>query len=183
MVQCPSIPTARLLLRALDLSDAPRIAELAGDREIASTTLLIPHPYTLADAERWLSAQQAQTASPDHLNWGVCLREGPLIGAIGLVLKREHDRAEMGYWIGKEWWGHGYATEAARAVVGFAFERLRLNRVCAYHYARNPASGRVLEKVGMLPEGVQRGHIKKWGAYEDCVQYGVLKSDWAARPG
>ena len=90
-------------------------------------------------------------------------------------------RAELGYWIGKPYWGQGYCTEAARATLDFGFEQLGLNRIFAHHFARNPASGRVMQKIGMTREGRLRQHVKKWDAFEDLELYGILKDHWAAR--
>ena len=108
-------------------------------------------------------------------------KEGLLVGCIGLTISREHVRAELGYWIGKPYWGNGYCTEAARAMVRFGFEELGLKRIHAIHFRRNPASGRVMSKIGMAREGCQRQHIKKWGTFEDLVMYAILKSEFGSR--
>jgi RimJ/RimL family protein N-acetyltransferase len=181
MVPHPTIATTRLVLRPFTLADIPELVPLVGDANVASTTLLIPHPYTAADGERWISGHAAAREKGESLDWAICQRDGRLMGAIGMVLRAAHDRAEIGYWIGKPFWGQGYATEAANGLLGFGFGTLNLHRIEAYHYARNPASGRVLEKVGMEREGVSRGKIKKWGAFEDCVLYGIVREEWEAR--
>jgi ribosomal-protein-alanine N-acetyltransferase len=90
-----------------------------------------------------------------------------------------HARAELGYWIGVPHWSRGYATEAAQATVEFAFRRLGLNRVYAYHFTTNPASGRVLQKIGMQLEGTRRRHTRKWGEFLDSDMYAVLRDDWS----
>jgi [ribosomal protein S5]-alanine N-acetyltransferase len=87
----------------------------------------------------------------------------------------------MGFWIGSDWWGQGYATEAARSVLRFAFEGLGLNRVYAHHMVRNPASGRVMKKIGMKQEGVLRQRVRKWGVFEDVVILAILRADWPER--
>jgi RimJ/RimL family protein N-acetyltransferase len=101
-----------------------------------------------------------------------------LIGAVGLELDRGNDRAELGYWIGKPYWNKGYGTEAAREVVRYGFEVLGLNRIFAGYFARNPASGRIQEKIGFRHEGVQAQHIKKWDRFEDVVMMGMLRRDF-----
>ena len=101
-----------------------------------------------------------------------------LVGAVGLELQRDHDRAELGYWIGVPHRNRGYATEAARAVLGYAFETLGLHRVFAFHYSKNAASGRVLQKIGMTHEGRRRAHPLKWGEYLDNEVYGILRDEW-----
>jgi ribosomal-protein-alanine N-acetyltransferase len=102
-----------------------------------------------------------------------------LVGAIGLGIEPEHSRAELGYWVGVPFWREGYATEAGREVVRYAFEELGLNRVYAFHFTRNPASGRVLEKIGMTHEGARRAHTLKGSEYLDNEAYGILRDEHA----
>jgi [ribosomal protein S5]-alanine N-acetyltransferase len=173
----PLLRTERLLLRPFAMADAPRVAELCAEREIAATTLFIPHPYTLEDAQVWLQGHQETFDSGHGVQFAIC-REEELIGAVGLVIEPQHDRGDLGYWIGKPYWGAGYATEAAAAVVRYGFLELKLNRVHAYHYLGNSASGRVLEKIGLRCEGLARQHIKKWGQYQDCPLYGLVRADY-----
>jgi RimJ/RimL family protein N-acetyltransferase len=105
---------------------------------------------------------------------------GSLVGTIGLRdIDAEHSQAELGFWVAVECWGQGYATEAARAVVGFGFGQLGLNRIYAHHMVRNPASGRVLTKVGMKQEGLLRQRVRKWGVFEDVVPMAMLREEWA----
>ena len=98
-----------------------------------------------------------------------------VIGCVSLRIKREDQRAELGYWLGRPYWGQGYCTEAVRAVLDFGFGQLGLNRIFACHFARNPASGRVMQKAGMSREGCLRRHAKKWDAFEDVEIYAVLR--------
>ena len=169
------LETERLILRPPELADAPAVQRLAGAREVALNTLMIPHPYPEGAAEEWLTKQR----TGDQINFAITLREtGELAGVMGLIVNREHNRAEIGYWIGVPYWGRGYATEAGRAVVGHAFEGLGLNRVHAEVFARNPASARVLQKIGMRHEGTQRAHIVKWGEAMDVEAYGMLRGEW-----
>ncbi|NEP60397.1 MAG: GNAT family N-acetyltransferase, partial [Symploca sp. SIO2G7] len=90
----------------------------------------------------------------------------------------ENANAELGYWIGVLYWSKGYCTEAAKAVVQYGFEVIGLHRIQAAHFPHNPASGRVMQKIGMSYEGYRRQHILKWGKFEDLELYGILKSDW-----
>jgi ribosomal-protein-alanine N-acetyltransferase len=176
----PTIETERLVLRPFRLEDAPEVQRLCGAREIAVGTLTIPHPYPDGAAEAWI-AGHAEAFDRGAIEHAIEARtDAALIGAIGLNLEREHGRAELGYWIGVPYWGRGYATEAARAVLDYAFAEEGLNRVYAFHFTSNPASGRVLQKIGMTHEGTRRGHSLKWGEYLDSEAYGILRSDWAA---
>ena len=180
--QRPTLETQRLILRPFDLSDASEVQRLAGDFAIADMTLLIPHPYEAGMAEEWISAHQANFESGKDVTFAVTLRcDGALLGAMSFTLKNEYRRAELGYWIGKPYWGQGYCTEAAEAIVRYAFTQMDLNRVCAFHFARNPASGRVMQKIGMVCEGTYRQHVMRWDKYEDLVAYAILREDWAKK--
>ena len=95
------------------------------------------------------------------------------------LIDKQNNSAELGYWIGKPYWNSGYATEASRAVLKYGFEVLGLNRIHASHFRRNPASGRIMEKIGMKYEGCLRQHFKKWGKFEDLETYGILRSEYA----
>ena len=86
----------------------------------------------------------------------------------------EFNQAELGYWIGKPYWNKCYASEAAKAILRFGFKELNLHRIHAHHLSRNPASGKVLQKIGMQHEGCLRHHIRKWGKFEDMEMYGIL---------
>jgi RimJ/RimL family protein N-acetyltransferase len=178
VIEQPILCTSRLILRRFTLADAPDVQRLAGERDIARYTLSIPHPYADGMAEQWIGSHDERLASGQGTAFAITLRSGGLlIGAIGLEINQEHHRAELGYWIGKPYWGQGYCTDAARAVVRFAFEDLKLNRVHASHFSNNPASGRVMQKVGMRHEASLRQHIHKWGKYEDLEIYALLKDD------
>jgi RimJ/RimL family protein N-acetyltransferase len=177
--ELPTLQTRRLILRAFDLHDAPDVQRLAGERAIAATTSTIPHPYPDGVAEAWIAAQPELLARAESLVYAVTLLEdGRLIGAVGLGLQTEHKHAELGYWIGRPYWGKGYCTEAAAEVLHFAFETLRVHRVYAVHFASNPASGRVMQKLGMRYEGRRRQHILKWGRFEDLENYALLLPEY-----
>jgi len=177
----PQLQTERLALRAFMLTDAVRIQILAGDKAIAATTSLIPHPYPDGEAERWILTHAESFAAGESARFAITMREnGLLIGAIGLEIHPKHRRAEVGYWIGKDYWGQGFATEALQVVLAYGFER-GINRIWAEHFANNPASGRVMQKAGMTHEGTLRQHMVKWDQPVDCEVYGILASDIARR--
>ena len=178
----PELVTERLLLRPFVPADTPVVQELAGERAIAEMTVAIPHPYEDGLAEAWIGTHRQAFDEDKEAVFAITLRECDLlVGCIGLTINREHVRAELGYWIGKPYWGNGYCTEAAKAMLQFGFEDLGLNRIHAIHFRRNPASGRVMAKIGMTREGCQRQHIKKWDILEDLVMYAILKSEFRAR--
>jgi len=179
MEEIPVIVTERLILRPLKRSDASEVRRLAGERDIAANTLLIPHPYLEGMAEDWISTHADRCKRGEGLAWAITTKiDGKLLGVIGLNLEPEHLKGELGYWIGKQFWSRQYATEAGKAVIALAFNRLELNRVHARHLNRNPASGRVMQKLGMQYEGCLRQDVKKWGRFEDMQLYGILKSDY-----
>jgi RimJ/RimL family protein N-acetyltransferase len=175
----PTLRTRRLLLGAFASEDAAELQRLAGAREIADTTVSIPHPYDLDHALAWIGQQRREAVRGRAVNFAIrLLRDGPLIGSAGLRdIDREHLQAELGFWIGREWWGHGYAREAAAAVIRFGFESLGLNRISAHHMERNPAAGKVLLAAGMQREGLLRQRVRKWGVYEDVVLYAIVRDD------
>jgi RimJ/RimL family protein N-acetyltransferase len=181
MLAEPVLQTERLRLRPPELTDAPVIQALAGDRRIAETTLNIPHPYSEDAALMWImgSRQRLQDGS-DYTFAIIRHSDQQFIGAVGI--HPGHNRqAEIGYWVGVPYWGQGYATEAARCVVQFGFEVLGLNRIYATYFAHNPASRRVMEKSGMTFEGILRQHVIKWDQPVDLGCCGILRAEYEAR--
>ena len=175
----PTLETERLILRPFRLTDAADVQRMAGDRAIAETTATIPHPYPDGAAEAWIATHPDRSASGDSVTFALTRRDdGALLGAIGLEINAQMQRAELGYWVGKPYWNQGYCTEASRAVLQYAFEARGLRRVFAQHYGRNPASGCVMLKAGMQPEGTLRQHTLKWGAVDDVLVYGVVRGEW-----
>jgi [ribosomal protein S5]-alanine N-acetyltransferase len=175
-----NLQTARLLLRPLKLRDAPIISATAGRREIADTTISIPHPYSEAQAREWITSHLEATDMSKEVIFAITLKATQqFIGSVGLrEIDQEHSQAEMGFWVAVEAWGKGYATEASSAVLRFGFIELQLNRVYAHHMVRNPASGRVLEKIGMKREGLLRQRVRKWTVFEDVILLAILREDW-----
>jgi len=169
------LETQRLQLHQLAESDVPGLLPLISAREVAATTLRIPHPFE----EKHFREYLATPAKENELRLGIRLRtDGRLIGGMGLHPDAQHNRAELGYWIGVPYWGNGYATEAAQAVVDYGFTQFKYNRIFAGHFGHNPASGNVLKKIGMKHEGCMRGHVLKWGEYVDLHMYAILRDEW-----
>ena len=172
------LQTERLTLRLHAPSDIPALMPLIGAREVAATTLRIPHPYSESDALDFMAGTKEELLNGSGLRLGIVVREtDTLCGGVGLRIEPDHRRAELGYWIGVPFWGKGYATEAASAMVKYGFETLRLRRIFASHIVSNSASAKVLRKIGMHHEGRQRGHILKWGEFLDIEMYGMVASD------
>jgi ribosomal-protein-alanine N-acetyltransferase len=176
----PTLTTERLVLRPLTQSDAADVFRLVNDPEIARNTLLIPHPYPEGLAEEWIASHEERFEKNQEVVFAITSREtGSLLGVIGII-PEPHDQASLGYWIAKELWNRGYATEAAAAAIAYAFETLGVNRVEAIHYTRNPSSGRVMQKCGMHLEGTLRQARKKGDEYVDVRVYSILRSEWQA---
>jgi RimJ/RimL family protein N-acetyltransferase len=156
------IATPRLKLRRPENRDVGAITRLAGDYAIASMTTVMPHPYAEADAIRFVALVNGQDRAQQ--NTFVIEREGD--GVIGAVGFHGAGKAplEMGYWIGRPYWGHGYATEAAMAAMDWARDDWRKKVVIAGHFADNDASANVLIKTGFLYTGeVQKRHSRARG--------------------
>jgi RimJ/RimL family protein N-acetyltransferase len=171
------IETERLKLTPFSEADIPELVPLIGAREVAANTLRIPHPYEEQHAREFL----ASVAKENELRLAMRRRSDDRIcGGIGLHPDRQHQRAELGYWIGVPFWGNGYATEAARSVVRYGFEKFNLNRIFAAHFQGNQASGNVLRKIGMKHEGCARQAILKWGNFLDLEMYAILRDEMPA---
>lgn len=176
------LTSERLILRPPREGDALPMAALANDRRVAEGTLNMPFPYDAHDAEVFIEvAREARMKNAFLANAVERKGDGVFIGVIGLAFQLEYNRAELGYWLGVPFWNQGYTTEAARILLDFAFRELRLNRVYAAHYGDNPASGRVMQKLGMAYEGTLRQHLIRLGRPRDSVCYGILRDEWLAK--
>lgn len=188
----PALDTDRLVLRPFDAQDATTVERLLADPEIALGTLTIPHPYPAGSAGPWIATHPESWQAGRSGTWAITLRvgdangtsgnasgvaAGALVGAISLRLTRAHRRAELGYWVSRAEWGRGYATEAVRRLLAFAFDELGLHRVEAHHFVENPASGRVMARAGMRTEGTRRGAVVRDGVPRDVIEYAILRTD------
>jgi RimJ/RimL family protein N-acetyltransferase len=157
--------TERLLLRPGWREDAPALLHAIADERIVRNLATAPWPYSMADAEAFLTRER-----PAHT--AACLiflrTDGApcLVGGIGFGRKPGEAELEFGYWIARPYWGRGIATEAGRALLDNARDSLRLPRLVAGHFTDNPASGRVLQKLGFRPTGVTRG---RYSAGRDAI--------------
>lgn len=177
LIHQPQLLTRRLCLRPYDLSDASEMVRLVNDREVARYTL-IPYPYTTEMAEAWIGTHVPRFQQGARVTYAVTRLEGsPLIGTVALGIEPSHDKADLHYWLGKEFWNQGYATEAAQRLMQYGFETFALHRIQASHSTSNPASGRVLRKLGMRHEGRMRHALKRWDVYYDLELYAVLAED------
>jgi RimJ/RimL family protein N-acetyltransferase len=171
------IGTQRLVLRAPVVADAARISLLAGDFEVASMTGTIPHPYSEAMAVDWIrSHHDGEEGVAFAIDLG-----GDLIGCVGYrALDEVH--AEMGYWLGRPYWGRGYATEAARAMIGHVFRKEGFAYITVGHFRENPASARVIAKLGFEPSGEVLRDCAASGNKSRCVTYRLTRERALAPP-
>jgi RimJ/RimL family protein N-acetyltransferase len=152
----PVLETARLILRAPRHEDVKALVALAGDRRIAENTARIPYPYGVADAEQFV-------ASVNKRDGEACFAivfDDTLIGACSLDPRPDGDDVELGYWLGKPYWGRGFATEAVRALIDYGFGDLRHETLQAGARVSNPTSRRVLEKCAFQWTGVRLTRIR-----------------------
>lgn len=166
--------TERLLLRPGWAEDAPALSRAIGEEAVVRNLSRVPWPYALGDAERFLALPQ----DPRRPRCLIFLRDcATLIGGIGLNDTGEGDAAELGYWLARDHWGQGYATEAGRAITAMADETLRLPKLKASHALDNPASGRVLRKLGFGPNGTGRLHSLSRGAEMDVRLFARVRPE------
>lgn len=171
----PRLVTGRLVLDAFTLDDVPALVEICSHSDIYATTLVIERPYLPEHATNWLNTHSSSFLASEAVNFAIRC-ESRLIGNISLILKRKHDFGVLGYWIGRPYWNQGYGTEALQAVLVYGFRELGLEKIEAEHFGGNDASGRVMQKAGLVREGFRPHHFKKDGAYIDCVLYGITRA-------
>jgi ribosomal-protein-alanine N-acetyltransferase len=168
-----------LILRPFRLDDAQRVTELAGDYEIAKTTLNIPHPYPEGAAETFIKRSHEVAKEGMHYDFAIVRKhDSELVGAIAIGITPRYKRAEMAYWMGRPYWGKGYTPEAARRLLRFGFEVLDLNRIYAFAFTSNPASAKVMKKIGMTYEGTLVQHVLKRDQYYDLDAYGIVRQSY-----
>ncbi|MEA5505111.1 GNAT family N-acetyltransferase [Halotia wernerae UHCC 0503] len=174
------LDTNRLLLRPLLQADAPLIQQAASNRAISDRMISIPHPYPNGEAERYVSRQIAEFEEGHSVTFVIERKlENSFCGIIEIRdIDWEHSQAELSFWLAVEAQGHGYMSEALQPMISFSFQELGLNRLCAYHMVKNPASGCVLQKNSFVKEGVLRQRVRKGGVFEDTVLLAILRQDW-----
>lgn len=178
----PTLHSERLTLRPFTLDDATDVQRLAGDKDIASTTCAIPHPYEDGMAEEWINSHTEVFENGKGINLAIALKDvheaskSELIGSISIEIDNIDKIGELGYWIGKPYWSCGYCTEAAKVILTYAFDVLDLKSVHAFYLKRNTASGRVLQKIGMEFEQCFPKAVERWGVLEDLVKYNIYNN-------
>lgn len=173
------LETSRLVLRPLREGDEVPLADLLQDPEIHRWTASIPFPYSVEDGREYIALRAKLDPCGESFVWAITDRiTDQLMGTIGLHdVVPDRGRAELGYWIGERFQGHGYTTEAARRVVSWSFETAGFERIQATYLPGNSASAAIMQKIGMQPEGLLRGYGFKNDEHHDLYLRAVLKGD------
>ncbi|MFZ5731446.1 MAG: GNAT family N-acetyltransferase [Pseudomonadota bacterium] len=170
------LETARLQLRKPTLADVKAIARLANDRRIAEMTRRLPHPYVTADATNFIKT----IAGEQHETVFLIEHERAPVGMVGIDWADE-DAPELGYWLGVNHWGHGFATEAARAVIDYVFDEFDdVTQLVSGARVVNPASRRILEKCGFQWTGVELHRFLALGSSTPCDRFRLNRHVWAS---
>ena len=178
----PVLTTERLILSRPVEGDMQHIIHyLDSDKVYSENTANMPYPYKEADA-KFLIHEVVDKGFENETDFVFAIRNkenGLIMGLIGIHhWDKANQKAEIGYWLGKEFWNKGYVTEAMTEVLAFGFKVLNLNKMFANFFPHNPASGRVMEKSGMRQEAVLKQEIYKNGKFLDFVRYSILKEDF-----
>ncbi len=174
------LETRRLILRQIEIRDAEDMFNnWASDPEVTKFLTWPPHAsleVTKKTVENWINSY----SNPAFYNWAIELKgEGTVVGSISTVRMNENvESADIGYCMGKAWWGRGIMAEALCAVVDYLFAEVGLNRIAACHDKNNPNSGRVMDKAGMQVEGILRASGRNQQGICDMVWHSILRSEW-----
>ena len=172
--------TERLFIRNYKRADLEDFIEVTSQPEIQPTTYGIPVPYTKKYAKKWMKFVRENIRMKQAFEFAVFLKENhTYIGNVGLInVSFLHNHADISYYIDKDMWNRGFATEAAAMMMDFGFEKLGLYKISGLCMRSNPASKRVMEKLGMKFEGTMRGELLKKGKYYDLDRYSILKEEY-----
>lgn len=161
-------------IRCIDKDDISLVTRLADNIAIAQMTANLPYPYTDEHAKIWLD----YVLGNENEHVFAVLGDGEFMGVVGLVHEPEHERAELGYWLGEEYWNKHVMTDAVNMAVAYAFTMLNVQKIYSRCFAPNKASMRVLENNGFKLEGCQRAHHIRMGTVQDVLCYGLLRSEY-----
>ncbi|MEN6520333.1 MAG: GNAT family N-acetyltransferase [Armatimonadota bacterium] len=176
------IETERLILRTLRELDAPELFPLINDADVARYMLRVPHPYPENALPEWLKKAEESMERKEQFEFAIILKEtGKPIGVCSLdEISWEYEKAELGYWLGKPYWRRGIMTEAAKAVVSFGFDTLKLERIYACCFEQNQTSAKVIQKAGLRYEGCSRHDIKRNGVFINILCFGMIRADYSS---
>lgn len=170
MTSCITLKTERLILRSPEAGDAKHIVERIGLRDVAWNLGRAPYPYALLDAQNWLQTVSKNWADDAAYVFAITHGQDGMIGCVGLD-RHEDNIWEIGYWLGKPWWNKGFVSEASHAVLSWAETDRQITQFMSGHFVDNPASGKVLEKLGFRPVGVIDFYGKARGGMHPAKRY------------
>ncbi|MFA5318458.1 MAG: GNAT family protein [Patescibacteria group bacterium] len=175
-MKIPTIKTKNFILRPFVARDAAAVAKNANDKAIGRNTTSIPYPYSLADAKEWLKkvAVRNKQCNPDTINFAIDIN-GEAAGSISLMKIQEGHKAEIGYWLGKEYRGGGIMGAAVAEIVKYGFKELKLRRIYGHVFTFNKISKKVLEKNGFKLEGILKKYARKNGRFIDVYLLAKVK--------
>ena len=174
-----TIETARLTLRRLELADAEMMfRNWTGDDKVTRFLRWDAHK-TIDETKNMIQQWVGRYQDDATYYWGMYLKNGEMIGSIGITITSEYDRSgSLGYKIGSRWWNQGYASEAAGAVVDYMFRNTDVERIDSFSSVENPASRKVMEKIGMRYEGLLRHYYQTRAGFQDCTLYAIIRKEW-----
>ncbi len=174
-----TIETTRLILRRLEPDDAEMMfRNWTGDEKVTRFLRWDAHK-TIEETQRMIRQWVNRYPDASTYYWGIYLKDGEMIGSIGITITSEYDlKGELGYKIGSRWWNQGYSGEAAKAVVDYLFRNTDIERIDSFCAVENPASKKVMEKAGMHYEGLLRHYYKTRDGFHDCTLCGIIRKEW-----
>lgn len=181
-----SAPGLNVYLSSLGMEDAESIRQNANDKEISLNTATIPYPYEMSHAIAFVEYAAQKAAFGEEYHFGIHLISGELVGVCGLSsIDSVNMKAEIGYWVGRNYWGKGYAKEALKLIIDYGFVKLELNRIYARVFPFNERSINLLGSLGFVREGVNRQDVFHVGTgkFIDDVTFGLLKSEYSGDIG
>ena len=171
------LESERLKLRLFTEEDVEEVVRLCNNPNMNRYTLNIPYPYTEEIGKAWIEGHK-KALERNNYEFAITHKDsGKLCGAIALYIDGRNNRGEIGYWIGEPYWNNGYATEAGKTIIDFAFNKKGLHKVVGGAIVGNIGSSRVLEKTGMIKEGLYKEHVLKDNKYMDLAYYGIINSE------
>ncbi len=175
--------TERLLIREWKKGDEKDSVANINNLNVTKWLLVVPYPYTKKDSNDWikLNLKRQREKKREKFAFAIGLKENKkVIGGIGLDISSQNKTAEVGYWLGENYWNKKYGSEALKEILNFGFEKLKLRRIEAKVFEGNPSSGRLLEKFGFKLEGRHPEAMicKSDGKIKTDLSYGLLKKDW-----
>ena len=173
----PDLSSGRLTYTRFCLDDAQAMFDGWANSEAVARWMFIEPGETMEQCWEHLAEiiRKYDDGTQNH-RWAI-RKDGACIGTVALFVEEKHRSGQLAYLLRESQWGHGYMTEAVRAVIRFGFQELGLNRIHADHFIENSASGEVMQKAGMHREGVAREKYYKFGTFHDAVCYSILRSD------